>query len=175
MSKRLLLITVFVCLLSGFTTVPDTLGWLEGAYLQPWGVRVRAKLDSGALTSSIHAEDIETYSVDGEQWVRFLFPFGGREGYGNGFIIDKPLLREVNIKEHDSENSVRYVIELDICISGNTFPVEFSLANRSKFNYPIILGRKALSGRYLVDPGRSFLGKRTCPRRNRNTGKVERP
>jgi len=144
---------------------PRVLGWLEGAYLQPWGVRVRAKLDTGALTSSMHAENIELFEKDNVQWVRFHFPFGKREGYENGFEIERPLVREANIKEHVGTSVPRYVIEIDICVSGETRPVEVSLVDRSNFNYPMILGRNALAGRIHVDAGRSFIGDRTCPRK----------
>lgn len=160
--------------LSSVHAAPEVLGWLEGAYLQPWGVRVRAKLDSGALTSSMHAENIESYELDGEPWVRFHFPYGRKEGFTNGFMIERPLVRESKVKEHVGDSAVRYVIKLDICVSGDTFPVEFSLADRTKFNYPMILGRRAMSGRFLVDPGQSFSGKRSCPRRDKASGKLKR-
>lgn len=151
---------------------PELLGWLEGAYLQPWGVRVRAKLDTGAITSSIHAEKIELFENDGEEWVRFHFPYGKREGFANGFMIEKPIRRQSQVKEHVGDNAIRYVVEIDICVSGDIFPVEVSLADRTKFNYPLILGRRALSGRYIVDPEKTFTGSRSCPRRNRDTGLV---
>ncbi len=153
---------------------PEVLGWLEGGYLQPWGVRVRAKLDTGALTSSIHAENIEIFRANDKDWVRFLFPYGKKEGYPTGFMIERPILRESHVKERGGGLSSRYVIGIDICVSGNTFPVEVSLADRDNFNYPIILGRRALSGRFVVDPGKSFAGNRSCPRRNRKTGKITR-
>lgn len=158
---------------SAVIAAPEMLGWLEGVYLQPWGVRVRGKLDTGALTSSIHAEKIETFNKDGEEWVRFHFPYGKREGFKNGFMIEKPLLRQSQVKEHVGDNDFRHVVVIDICVSGDIFPVEVSLADRNKFNYPMILGRRALSGRYIVDPGKSFSGKRSCPRRNKKTGKLK--
>ena len=164
----------WLCLTSGATAAsPRLLGWLEGAYLQPWGVRVRAKLDSGALTSSIHAEQIETFEKDAQTWVRFWFPFGAREGFEKGFLIEKPVLRTAVIKEHEGQNPTRYVVELDICVSGDTFATEVTLANRSKFNYPIILGRRALAERFIIDSSSSFMGNRTCPRRDPVTGQVQ--
>lgn len=155
------------------SAAPEVLGWLEGAYLQPWGVRVRAKLDTGAKTSSIHAEKIETFENDGKEWVRFHFPYGRREGFANGFMIEKPFRRQARVKEHVGDNTVRYVVEIDICVSGDIFPVEVSLADRSNFNYPLILGRRALSGRFIIDPDKSFVGSRSCPRRNKKTGLVK--
>lgn len=169
------LLLIWMCLLCTNTSAsPEVLGWLEGAYLQPWGVRVRAKLDSGALTSSIHAQNIETFERGGEPWVRFWFPYGAREGFEHGFQIEKPVQRQATVKEHVGENAIRYVVEIDMCVSGTTFPVEVTLADRSKFNYPVLLGRRALSGRYLIDPQVSFKGNRSCPRRNAETGLVSK-
>ena len=155
---------------------PEILGWLEGAYLQPWGVRVRAKLDSGAKTGSLHAEKIEIFEKEGRKWVRFQFPFGEKEGYDHGFQIERPLIRRSKVKDHDSPSSARYVIELKVCISGKTDTMQFSLTDRSNFNYPMIIGRGDLAGRYIIDPGRTFLGKRTCPRKLKGTapGRDER-
>jgi hypothetical protein len=143
---------------------PEIVGWLEGAYLQPWGVRVRAKLDTGARTSAMHAENIETFEKDGQLWVRFRFPYGRREGYPQGFTIERPLARQTKVK-NGSGLHPRYVIELDVCISGKTQTIEVSLADRSIYNYPMLLGRQSLAGRFIIDPDQIFLGSRTCPRK----------
>lgn len=163
-NRPALLILLF-CLAPPVSSAPEVLGWLEGAYLQPWGVRVRARLDTGARTSAIHAEHIEIFKKNGADWVKFHFPFGRREGYQQGLDIERPLLRRVHVKKRGGGLAERYVVKLNICISGETNAIELSLVDRSNFNYPIILGRKALAGRYLVDPSRTFLGKRTCPRK----------
>lgn len=162
----LLLISISLCLTGQpLSAEPEILGWLEGAYLQPWGVRVRARLDSGALTSSMDAENIRLFKRNGAEWVRFHFPYGEREGYEHGFDIERPLLRQSRIKLREGGLQRRYVIKLDVCVSGKTSAIELSLVNRSNLNYPMILGREALAGRYLIDPGQTFLGRRTCPRK----------
>lgn len=156
-----LLLTVVATPVSG---EPEIVGWLEGAYLQPWGVRVRAKLDTGARTSAMHAENIEPFEKDGQVWVRFLFPYGRREGYPQGFIIERPLVRQTKVKNGNGLHP-RYVIELDVCISGKTQTTEISLADRDRFNYPMLLGRQSLAGRFIIDPTQIFLGNRACPRK----------
>ena len=143
---------------------PEIVGWLEGAYLQPWGVRVKAKLDTGARTSTIHAENIESFEKDGQIWVRFLFPYGRREGYARGFAIERPLVRQTKVKNGSGAHP-RYVIELDICVSGKTQTTEVTLSDRSNYNYPMLLGRQSLAGRFIIDAQRTFLGDRTCPRK----------
>jgi hypothetical protein len=169
-----LLFIALCCLARPVISEPEVLGWLEGAYLQPWGVRVRARLDSGALTSAIHAENITVFKKNGTEWVRFHFPFGKREGYERGFDIERPLERQSRVKERSGGLQKRYVIKLDVCVSGKTNNIELSLVNRSNFNYPMILGRNALAGHYLIDPGRTFLGSRTCPRKLVNPASGEK-
>lgn len=156
---------LYACCSLPLAAEPEIVGWLEGAYLQPWGVRVRAKLDTGAKTSAIHAENIESFEKEGEVWVRFLFPFGRREGYPEGFLIERPLVRQIRVKTDEGNTEPRYVIELDVCISGKTQTTEVSLSDRVNLNYPMLLGRETLAGRYIIDPSQSFLGKRTCPRK----------
>ena len=113
----------------------------------------------------MHAENIKIFKKNGADWVRFHFPFGEREGYTHGFDIERPLIRQSRVKKREGGLQQRYVIKLDVCVSGMTQTIELSLVNRSNLNYPMILGREALAGRYLIDPGRAFLGKRTCPRK----------
>jgi hypothetical protein len=151
------------------------LGWLEGAYLQPWGIRVRAKLDTGARTSSLHADRITTFEQDGETWVRFHLPYGRREGFDQGVVIERPLLREALVKERMSESRSRYVVELDVCVSGKTYTTPVSLFDRSNFNYPMILGRLMLEGNIIVDSSRTFLGTRDCHRARRKPAAASGP
>ena len=70
-------------------------GWVEKATLQPWDIEVKAKLDSGALTSSLDARDIEMFEQDDEEWVRFRLKL---EDQGSGDVfsdqIERPLYRE---------------------------------------------------------------------------------
>ena len=144
---------------------PEFLGWLEGAYLQPWGIRVKAKLDSGAKTSALHAERIEPFDKEGQKWVRFHFPYGRRDGFREGVDIEKPVVRESRVRiGSGNEFEERYVVEFDVCLSGKTSNIEVSLTERGDFNYPMLLGREAMAGRYVIDPQQTFMGNRTCPR-----------
>jgi len=163
--QRVLAMLIMVCSTLPLAAEPQTVGWLEGAYLQPWGVRVRAKLDTGAKTSTIHAENIKPYEKNGVIWVRFLFPYGRREGYPEGFVIERPLARQIRVKTDDGTTAPRYVIDLDVCISGKTQTTEVSLSDRGNMNYPMLLGRETLAGHFVIDSQQTFMGKRTCPRK----------
>ena len=127
-----------------------TAGWLEGVLLQPWNIRMRAKLDTGAKTSSLHAVDIQRFTKKGVHWVRF------RTGTDSLVKIEMPLIRDVKIKDHKLKAAVRPVVEMTFCLHNQIFTSEFSLIDRSPFNYPILLGRTMLQQGIIVDPSITF-------------------
>jgi len=144
----------------------QVLGWVEWGYLEPAHASVRVKLDTGARTSSVHAEDIEAFERDGEDWVRFRVPLGTRRGasrHDRDIDYELPVERTVLIKQHGRESLRRYVVEMELCLAGEKFATEMTLADRTRFNYPVLLGRAALAGRALVDAERRFLAPRPCP------------
>ena len=154
---------------------PETLGWLESAFLQPWGIRVTAKLDTGARTSSINANNIQVYKKDQDKWVRFTLPVGEKEGYVNGIEVERPLVRVTRIKEHVGKSVSRYVVALDVCINGKTRYTEVTLADRSQFNYTLILGRAMLANNIIVDPGSKFISTdKSCPRKKHRLKKTDK-
>lgn len=134
------------------------MGWLESIYLKPWNKRLTAKLDTGAKTSSLHAKKIERFSKGGEAWVRFTLD--DLEGdQDQAIVVERPLVRTAYIKSHQREVSKRDVVILTVCKNGKDHPVEFNLVDRSKFNYPVLLGRSFLKDVALVDAGATFLHK----------------
>jgi hypothetical protein len=142
----------------------DVLGWLEWAYLQPGSVRVKAKLDTGARTSSIHAINIEPFKINDEDWVRFTFPdlIYKKNGSVKAIEVEKPIIRETKIKEHIGESVSRYVVEIEFCLGGENYLTPVTLSDRSSFNYPLLLGRMTLKGNFLVDADKIFLANRLC-------------
>ena len=141
------------------------LGWLEWAWLQPDHVKIKTKLDTGAKTSSIHAVDIEEFDVDGEPWLRFRIPLASRPDDSNhrkDLVLERRVLRETKIKDHTRQSAQRYVVDMEICIGGKTFVTQMSLADRSRFNYPLLLGRSALRGWAIIDPANIFTASRSC-------------
>jgi hypothetical protein len=140
-------------------------GWLEYVVLEPWQIKLRAKLDTGAKTSSLHAIDIERFTQNGAPWVRFL-----TEDKKKGVTlkpVELPVKRDVKIKSHHKDAASRPVVELQFCLNGDLYEEEFSLVDRSRFNYPILLGRRVLKQSILVDASMTF----TLPL---NLGKCER-
>lgn len=141
------------------------LGWIEWAWLLPGNIKVKTKLDTGAKTSSIDAIDIEPFERDDEEWVRFRIPLSQRpddSDHGADVRVERPVIRETRIKEHDRDSVSRYVVEMDLCIGGMTFTTPMTLADRGGFNYPLLLGRSALKGRTLIDPAHTFTASDSC-------------
>lgn len=126
-------------------------GWVENIIFEAGQTRVRAKLDTGAKTSSIHAENIKRFERDGQTWVRFTLPKSYQKLVKERLVVERPLVRTVLIKRHKMESARRSVVELSFCINGHYYTTEFTLANRSNYIYPVLLGRQFLSSNVLVD------------------------
>lgn len=129
------------------------MGWLETIYLQPGNLKVTAKLDTGAKTSSVHASKIEHFVKSGDPWVRFLF---SPDKDSETVKIERPLIRTAIIKERLAGSSKRDVVALTFCKNGKNYETEFTLNDRSNFNYPVLLGRSFLAGIALVDSSSTF-------------------
>ncbi len=143
---------------------PQTLGWVEAIRLQPWDLVMKAKLDTGAKTAAIHATNIERFERDGQQWVRFKLAVDHRNDQGEPLVVERPLARDVTIKLRGSgKNAERPTVHLQFCLGGRRYDALFSLVNRKKFNYPVLLGRRFLAGVAAVDPARRFTADPRCP------------
>lgn len=131
-------------------------GWLETVILAPWQIQLRAKLDTGAKTSSIHAENIERFVRDDKEWIRFSLPTG-KASNAIPNSIETPLVRDVLIKRHNLDSIKRPVVELSFCINSHYYKSEFSLADRHNYNYPLLLGRRFLENNIIVDSAATFM------------------
>jgi hypothetical protein len=147
-------------------------GWLEYVVLEPWHIKLRAKLDTGAKTSSLHAVDIERFKRDGAHWVRFRT--ADKKSDAITQAIELPLKREVKIKSHHKRAATRPVVELSFCLNGHVYLSEFSLIDRGRFNYPILLGRRVLKQGILVDASTTFTLPIKQQRCKRSTHQLEK-
>lgn len=138
-------------------------GYVEKLTIKPWDVTVSAKLDTGALTSSIHAEDVERFKKDDEKWVRFTLVLKDSKDKLHRIPAERPLERRVKIKEDDDNHDRRLVVALDFCFDGRERSAQFTLNDRSNYLYPVLLGRRFLEDVAIVDPAASFLTQRNCP------------
>lgn len=166
---RLLPALLLLCSLQASAVEKVIYGLNEYVLIDDFGLQIPAKLDTGARTASLSAHDIERFTRDGQSWVRFtpdLRGFGERR-------VEKPLARVSRIKrrhgDYDPEEEKRYtsrpVIEIEICIGSMRRNIEVNLTDRSAFNYPLLIGSKAL--RHLsaiVDPSLKYAaGRPDCP------------
>ncbi len=139
-------------------------GWIEKVSVLPWGIAAKAKLDSGAKTSSMHAEKIERFEKDGDDWVRFTLEFEDPNDEDEllQFQIERPLERNIRIKQHADEHQRRPVVALELCMGPHVHTIKFSLTDRDKFIYPVLLGRNFLKESALIDPAATFLRGPQC-------------
>lgn len=122
---------------------------------------IKARVDSGAKTSSIHASNIEVFSKDGADWVRFeVDPI--QDNPNIMVKCEAKLLRSKMVKSSMGASEERLMIRTPLTIGKDTFTIKLTLASRDTMNYRMLLGREALNGRYLINPaGHSLLGKFT--------------
>lgn len=138
---------------------PDVFGWVEWVELGDERIRKKGKLDSGALTSSLDAREIEQFRRDGRRHVRFELH---DRDTGEVTTLEKRIKRFVRIVRHSGNHQRRPVIEMDLCLGNTLHSVEFTLIDRSNFNYPVLLGRRALEGYALIDSGKTYLRDPEC-------------
>ncbi|MGY6517948.1 MAG: ATP-dependent zinc protease family protein [Lysobacteraceae bacterium] len=140
---------------------PGIFGWIEWVEVGEGEQRhrMKGKLDSGALTSSLDARGIDEFRRDGNRWVRF--ELHDRES-GDVTEVERPVKRVVRIVRHSGNHQRRPVIEWDLCLGDTLHTVEFTLVDRSNFNYPVLLGRRALDGYALIDSGETYLRDAAC-------------
>lgn len=139
------------------------LGWLETTELVTSGMQVKTKLDVGAKTSSMQATNIEQFERDGEPWVRFDFTDEDVHTEEEQVLhLEGPLVRQVVIKRHGASSVTRPVVTQEFCLYNQIYRTEFSLTDRGKFNYAILLGRSFLSQVALIDSSAMFLSQPRC-------------
>ena len=169
--KLLCLITAALCCLPILAAADNTeqrapkmvLGWLESIQLAGSDMRIKTKLDPGAKTSSMQATNIERFQRNGESWVRFDFTDINLDtDEEETHRLEGRLMREVVIKRHGAPNVTRPVISQKFCLYHQIYNAEFSLADRNKFNYAILLGRSFLANVALVDSSEIFLSRPAC-------------
>ncbi|MCB1666924.1 MAG: ATP-dependent zinc protease [Pseudomonadales bacterium] len=122
---------------------------------------IKARVDSGAKTSAIHAFNIEEFKRGEAFWVRFeLHPL--QKNITTTVECEAEVIDRRLVKNSGGVAEERYVIKTPVSLGGKTWDIELTLTNRDSMGYRMLLGREAMGGRVLVDPGESLmLGKRS--------------
>lgn len=149
-------------------------GWIEWVAVEPSMIPAKAKLDTGAKTSSLHAKNIEWFEKDGKDWVRFQFSPNTKlsskrmlEGKTKNFVtIEAPVYRSTLIKQHKRASAERPVIMHKFMLDGREYEAEFTLTDRSRFIYPVLLGRRFLEKTAIVDPAHTYLRTQPPPKKD---------
>ena len=116
---------------------------------------IKARVDSGAKTSSIHAFNIQTFRREGLLWVSFeVHPLQGNRK--SVVRCERPVVDKRKVKSSTGVAETRIVIQVPIKVADKTWDIELTLANRDSMGYRMLLGREAMHGRMLVDPELGF-------------------
>lgn len=129
------------------------IGELEMVKIEPSDLALEARVDTGAETSSIHAENIKLIERDEKRYVQFDLT----DQEGNLHPVERRLKRRVLIKKHNKENERRFVVKLWVTLGNTRERIEFTLTDRDNFDYPVLLGRNFLTDIAIVDVSRKHL------------------
>lgn len=143
-------------------TAPDkaVVGWREWVRLPDLmpdpADAVKAKIDTGARTSAIHAWDIEHFDRASERWVRFsLHP--RQHDDAHVVVAEARLVEERDVRSSNGEVETRVVVGTTLHIGEQRYEIELTLTNRDQMGFRMLVGRTAMARHLLVDPGRSYL------------------
>ena len=133
------------------------LGWREWVILPELGItRIKAKVDTGARTSTLHTFYVQRYIDVGVRRVRFgVHPLQNRTDIERHCIAD--LLDEREVTDSGGHRELRAFIRVRIIIGTQQFPIQVSLTDRDTMRFRMLLGRSAMRGRFLIDPKGSFV------------------
>ena len=143
------------------SSVLKSLGWREWLTFPELGIaQIKAKVDTGARTSCLHAYYVEPFHRDGSEWVRFgIHPEQGNTD--TAVVCESPVKDRRIVRDSGGHEEFRYVIDTEFSIGGECQRAEVTLTDRDTMKFRCLLGRTAIRGKYLVDPARSYIqGKR---------------
>src|SRR5690606_11748064 len=143
----------------------ETLGWREWIKLVDFAdCDIKAKVDTGAKTSALHAYYVTPFERDGRLGVRFgMQPL--QDTNSEELMCEAPVKDQRRVRDSGGHLELRFVIEARLRINGHTFVAEVTLTDRENMRFRMLLGRGALKNLYLVDSSKSFLlgGNKTHP------------
>jgi len=137
----------------------QVVGYIEEVRIFPGGLHLKAKIDTGAKTSSIDARGPVAFEREGREWVRFKI----KSKTGESGFIERPVLRKTKIRRAETEKEERYVISLGICLGGYFKEAEVNLNNRTGMGYRLLIGRLYLGDQFLIDSSKKNLTTPNCP------------
>lgn len=136
------------------------LGRVENVVLQDVHIKLKARIDTGAGISSLHAKIVEIKSTEDGERVRFQI----EDGQGGAKTLERKVVGWANIKVMGTDKKNRRpIVRLDVCLGGKRLKGRVNLNDRGEFLYPMLIGRNLLNtGEFLVDPSRTYLQEPGC-------------
>ncbi|MEZ5740563.1 MAG: ATP-dependent zinc protease [Burkholderiaceae bacterium] len=132
--------------------------YVENAWFNDKTFALGAKLDSGAKTSSIDSANAEKFEQNGKSWYRVHLV----DADGIRRTVEGPVVRDVVIRRAGAARQRRAVISLQVCVAGQSGEAEFTLADRTGQDYPVLIGRSFMAKRILIDSGATHLHDAAC-------------
>ncbi|GGO88836.1 hypothetical protein GCM10011584_16790 [Nocardioides phosphati] len=157
------------------TRPPETAGWREWVSLPDLGVPwTKAKLDTGARSSAVHAFDLEPFEREGREWVRFsIHPW--QRSAEDAVEVELPVHDRRTVRSSSGHAEERYVVLMAIRLLEQTITAEVTLSRRDEMGFRFLIGREALRQGFVVDSARSYVGgrpRRVVRRKNRGVAQV---
>lgn len=150
-------------------------GWREWVALPELGVPlIKAKVDTGARTSCLHARDVTIFMRKKQRWVRFTI-YPTQRSTRSAVVCAAPLVDERWVRSSNGRAQLRPVILTQVDVGGECWDIELTLTNRDVMGFRMLLGRQAARGRMLVDPGASYLTRKVRPRPKRKRLAKKKP
>jgi hypothetical protein len=133
------------------------IGWKEWIALPALGIpAIKAKIDTGARTSALHITRLEEFHTDGQRMVRFgIHPLQRRKDIE--CFCEAPVLEQRRVKDSGGHFEKRYVIQTIAKLGAVSWPIDITLTNREPMLFRMLLGRKAVENRFLINPGWPYL------------------
>ena len=138
----------------------SVIGWRERVALPELGIsEIKAKIDTGARSSALHAFELEIFTRDGKQMVRFkVHPY--QRDTKQTVVAEAELLERRTVRSSTGHAQLRPVIQTVVELGNKQWPIELTLTNRDAMGFRMLLGRQAVRRHWLVDPGKSFIQSR---------------
>ncbi|MAK66365.1 MULTISPECIES: RimK/LysX family protein [unclassified Methylophaga] len=135
----------------------SVLGHEEIVTLFPGEIQTKARIDTGAATNSMYAVNTRVFEENGEERIRFTFI----DHEDNEHILTRPIVDKVTIKQASGKQT-RYVVEMGLCVGNHYEESRFTLADRSRMTFPILVGRNFLENSLLVSSSEKMVASPEC-------------
>ena len=134
-----------------------TVGWREWVLLPELGLpAIKAKVDTGARTSCLHAFSVKPFEKNGKEWVRFgIHPH--QDDTETEVFCEAKVIEKRMVSDSGGHKEERFVISTELVLAGQRWPIEITLTNRDSMLFRMLIGRTAMKNKIIVSPGKSFL------------------